>query len=466
MIPLVLSGGSGTRLWPISRKDWPKQHCDLFGESLQNLTLKRCSSLGSPWLMTGLNLKSLNEVSLRTCGTQVSGVVYEPQPKNTAAAVACFIRLLELKGEQDQVVGVFPADHLIHNEDFFTDVCEQAEVLAHRGLVVTLGITPSYPETGYGYIQSSKEVLAGGLGIPTFLVEKFHEKPDEVTAKKFLAQGGFSWNAGIFVFKAQVMIELFRKHQPKMWETFQKLKNDLSNISEIYAEVNSTSLDYAIMEKLGVPELVCIPVEIGWSDVGCWDAVSEKYLSQGQLQVSQKPVLEINSQNNFVFTKSDHKIVMVGVDNLIVVETPDALLITQKGKSQDVKKAVDSLQATDPAVIQAHTSEVRPWGDFEVLRDTPHFKSKVIHVSPHSQISYQSHGKREEHWIIIRGHGEVILDDKMIKVAPGSHVHIPKMAKHRIRNTSDLTLELVEVQLGTYFGEDDIVRYQDDYQRV
>ncbi|MBL7669491.1 MAG: mannose-1-phosphate guanylyltransferase/mannose-6-phosphate isomerase [Bdellovibrionaceae bacterium] len=466
MIPLVLSGGSGTRLWPISRRDWPKQHCDLFGESLQSLTFKRSMRLGEPWLMTGVNLKTLNESVQRVNGLTLGGVIYEPQPKNTAAAVGLFCRVLELQGKQNEIVGVFPADHLIQNEEFFLYVCKQAETLAQKNLIVTLGITPTYPETGYGYIQTGKVPLTDDLRAPAFLVEKFHEKPDFDTAKRFLSAGRFSWNAGIFIFRVQVMIESFKKNQPGMWASFQKLKPDQSNLNEIYAELQSISLDYAIMERLGSNELACLPVEIGWSDVGSWDAVSEKYLSQGLPHVAKKEVLEINAQDNFVFTRGDKKVVLVGLNHLIVVETPDAILITQKGQSQDVKKAVESMQISDPELVQEHTFEVRPWGDFEVLRDTPDYKSKVLHVSPHSQISYQSHGKREEHWIITRGQGEVVLNDKVIPVRAGSHVHIPLNAKHRIRNNTDLTLEFVEVQLGTYFGEDDIVRYQDDYQRI
>ncbi len=461
MIPVVISGGSGTRLWPISRAEFPKQFCNLFEEPLQSMTLQRCAKLGKPVIVTSSSLKTLTENNLREIGSSDSTVLYEPEGKNTGPAVAVLCQYLRLGGKTG-VVGVFPSDHLIKDQEVFLQAVRFGESWAQKDKVVTLGISPRYAETGYGYIQSGK-ILGEEKKLKAFSVKKFHEKPDLKKAEEFLSQGGFSWNAGIFVFKIETMISHFKKFQPTLWKTVETLSPNLSNIDEVYKKLPSISLDYAIMEHLGEEELVCIPSEMGWNDVGSWDAVAAEY---GKNQSQSAKVLSEKSENTFVFTQREKTVALVDVPDLVVVDTEDSLLVVRKGSSQDVKKIVDILAKREPAVVKNHGFEDRPWGRFEILRDTEDFKSKVISVNPKSQISYQSHAKREEHWIVTRGEGEVVLDDKVIPVKKGSYVFIPLGAKHRIRNTSDRDLRFVEVQLGNYFGEDDIVRYQDDYKRT
>lgn len=458
MIPVILSGGSGTRLWPVSRTKMPKQFCEIFGAPLQTQALQRCLRLGNPWIVTGRALKNLTEINLQQNNATDVEVIYEPVGKNTAPAVAVLCRLMELRGFSDEVVGVFPSDHLITKEEVFLKVVKFAETVARQNKVVTLGITPSYPETGYGYIQTKAVSLSEQQSIKAYEVVKFHEKPALEKAKEFLAQESFSWNAGIFVFKVSHMIGLFRRFQSDMWKLLEGLKGDSSNLPEIYDRMQSISIDYAIMEKLSGTELACIPSEFGWSDVGSWDAVTA--LKQSHDMVNVK------SQGNYVFGPETRNYSFVGVDDVIVVDTDDALMLVKKGHSQDVRYVVESLNQRGSKLTQEHVFEYRPWGYFEILRDTPHFKSKVIRVNPQAQISYQSHAKREEHWTITQGSGEVVLNDEVIPVQAGSHIHIPLGAKHRIRNNTDQILEFVEVQLGSYFGEDDIVRYQDDYKRV
>ncbi|HEY1079258.1 MAG TPA: sugar phosphate nucleotidyltransferase, partial [Bdellovibrio sp.] len=302
-----------------------------------------------------------------------------------------------------------------------------------------------------------KESLKESDGFKAHSVLKFHEKPNLEKAKEFIAQGSFSWNAGIFVFKVSHMASLFEKHQPEMWKQMSALREDSSNLGEVYGKVQSISIDYAIMEKLNGDELACIPADFGWSDVGSWDAVAA--LQKGH------DVLTVQGQGNFVFGESGKHYSTVGLDDVIVVDTKDALMLVKKGQSQEVRHVVEALNQQKSALVKEHVFEYRPWGYFEILKDTEFFKSKVIRVNPHAQISYQSHAKREEHWTITQGSGEVVLNDQVIAVKSGSHIHIPLGAKHRIRNNTDMPLEFVEVQLGTYFGEDDIVRYQDDYQR-
>ncbi len=462
MIPVVISGGSGTRLWPVSRSQFPKQFCQLFDQPLQSMTLKRCQKIGTPWVLTGQALKTLTEINLKELGLAEAHTVYEPMGKNTGPAIAVLCQLMSLHQQSQEVVGIFPSDHLIKNENIFTEAVRLGEEWAHKNAVVTLGITATYPETGYGYIQSSK-LVGEGHGLKAFAVEKFHEKPSLEKAQEFLRQGGYSWNAGIFVFKVQTMIEHFKKHQSALWKIIETLKKDLSNIEEVYQKLPNISLDYAIMEHLSGQDLVCIPSEMGWNDVGSWDAVAAENSQGSHLLVE---VINERSKNNFVYTQSAKTVAFVDIEDLLVVDTGDSLLIAKKGSSQDVKKIVEVLSKKNSSKIKSHNFEDRPWGRFEILQDTEDFKSKVISVNAQQQISYQSHAKREEHWIVTRGEGEVVLNDQVIPVKKGTYIHIPLGAKHRIRNTSSGPLHFVEVQLGSYFGEDDIVRYQDDYKRI
>jgi len=455
VIPAILSGGSGTRLWPVSRANFPKQFCDLFDDSLQSLTLKRCLKLGTPWIVTGEALRTLTEANIKELQLKDIKTIYEPVAKNTAPAVAVLAHVLVQQGRGDEIVGVFPSDHLIQNTQAFYNAVATAEKLAAQGFIVTLGIQPNHPATGYGYIQKDKA---------SNKVLKFHEKPSLETAQKFIASGDFFWNAGMFIFKAKIMLEKFQKLQPDLANTLAGLKSDLSNLSEVYARFPSISIDYAIMEKLSAEELACVPADMAWSDVGSWDAVAEVSAFFDSKKSAKS--IEVKAQDNFVFGRQDKTYSFVGTEDLIVVDTADALMVVKKGESQEVKQVVETLQKQGSTLIKDHVFEKRPWGAFEILRDTEHFKSKVITVNPLSQLSYQSHSKRAEHWIITRGEGEVVLNDQVIPVKAGSHIFIPTQAKHRMRNTSESVLEFVEVQLGTYFGEDDIVRYQDDYKRT
>lgn len=464
MIPVILSGGSGTRLWPVSRANYPKQFNELFDESLQSLTLKRLVGLGkAPMIVTSVSLRDFTKKKAAEAGFPNIEIIFEPYGRNTAPAVAVLCKLLELKGEASEIVGIFPADHLVQDQEIFLSALALAEQGARENKVVTLGLKPQFPETGYGYIQTQKLPHAYNSKLSSFSVIKFHEKPDSKTAENFLADGSFFWNAGIFVFQVQLMIQLIKKYQPQIWQGVDRLKADLSNIDSIYAELPSISLDYAIMEKLSGSELLCVPCDPGWSDVGSWDAVAEVYEKTGRERTNP---IEVDSKNNFVLPTQNKTYALVGVDDLIVIDTEDALLISAKGHSQNVKTVVERIKTEAPKLAIQHVFEERPWGRFEVLREKEHFKSKIIMVNPGAQISYQSHTKREEHWIIVRGSGEVILDEKVIPVEVGSYAKIPTGAKHRIRNTGTVPLEFVEVQLGSYFGEEDIVRYQDDYKRI
>jgi mannose-1-phosphate guanylyltransferase/mannose-6-phosphate isomerase len=457
MTPIILSGGSGTRLWPVSRKQFPKQFCDLLDKPLQTLTIERLQVYGEGLIVTSAALKTLTEKNISQNNLKISKVLYEPVGKNTAAAVAFACKYMELHNRTSEIAGVFPSDALILDHKAFNTALKTATAEAANGSVVILGIQPKTPETGFGYIQTSS---ADKKSLNAVDVLKFHEKPNLEKAESFLKDGNYFWNAGIFIFKTSVMIELFKQHEPELWQKISHLKNDLSNLSEVYASLKSISLDYAIMEKLKPSELKCVPCDMGWSDLGSWDSLVEN--SSGD----QAPV-EVVAKGNVIFSKKKNKKYgIVGSDDLIVVDTADALMICKKGESQKVKDLVEKFEATDKKIVAEHVFDHRPWGNYEILRDEPHFKSKVIQVEPGQQISYQSHAKRAEHWIIVKGEGVVVLNDEEITRKQGEHIFIPMGAKHRIINRTTSIVEFVEVQVGTYFGEDDIVRYQDDYGRT
>lgn len=458
MIPVVISGGSGTRLWPVSRVKMPKQFCELFDESLQTLSLKRAEKLGSPIILTNTDLKALTEKNILSAESKAQ-VLYEPMAKNTGPAIAFLCRYLELNNHADDVIGIFPSDHMIENETEFLKIARKAEDEAQKGFVVTLGIKPSFPSTGYGYINTSSITL----NTPGEVLS-FKEKPTLEAASGYLKAGTYFWNAGIFIFKVSSMISHFKTKCPDVWNVanqIQKTDIENGNLKSLYEKFQNISIDYCVMEKLGPKELRCIPCDIGWSDVGSWDAVASLFDNR---KADFVPV-EVMSSNNFTQGLKNKIYAFIGVHNLVVIDTADALLISQKGLTQNVKDVVDQLKKLDHKVIREHTFEERPWGRYEILREEDNFKSKIIHVMPGQQISYQSHDRREEHWVITKGFGEVVLNDEIVPVKQGSYIKIPLKAKHRIRNTAKDIMEFIEVQTGSYFGEDDITRYQDDYKR-
>lgn len=456
-IPTILSGGAGTRLWPVSRTKFPKQFCEIFDQSLFRMTLDRLTRLGPPWVVTNESLKILTETVMRQGEVPVTQALYEPKANNTAPAIAFLCKVLLQKGKDKAVVGIFPSDHLVEKTANFEAAVKLGIECARMGQVVTLGIKPTYPATGYGYIEVANEAFKVAGGFKAQPTRGFREKPNEQTAEDFIQSGNFFWNAGMFIFEVQTMVDHFKKWMPELWSVMDTLAPTLGNLKEVYARCPSQSIDYGIMEK--IKEQVCIPCDLGWNDVGSWDEIAK-------LQTTAESV-QVDGKGNFVFSKQDKVVGFVDVSDLIVVDTADALLISRKGSTQKVKNLLETIQKNqDPRAVE-HPFEFRPWGRFEILRDTDAFKSKVIHVNPGQQLSYQSHAKRAEHWVIVRGNPEVTLNDVVHRLKAGESIYIPMGAKHRIRNPhASEVVEFVEVQVGTYFGEDDIVRYQDDYQRV
>jgi mannose-1-phosphate guanylyltransferase/mannose-6-phosphate isomerase len=461
MIPVVLCGGSGTRLWPLSRASHPKPFSRLFDEPLLTTTLRRLSPLGSPWVVAVAGLEAPTRALLRAAGTPADQALFEPVGRNTAPAVALACHLFLLAGRGDEVAGVFPADHLIADEEGFRRAVRLAERCALADRVITLGLRPTYPATGYGYLEVGDEVVARDGELAARLAGGFREKPDRATAERFLADGRHLWNAGMFVFRVARMADCFARYLPDLWERVRAVTADRSNLAEVYGSLPSVSLDVGVMEKLD--ELVTIPCDVGWSDVGSWDEVARLDAAAGRRRGT---VFREGSDGSFVFPHGDKVYGLVGVDDLLVVDTADALLVARRGASQGVKGLVEQMQRAGRREATEHVFEERPWGGFEVLRDTDRFKSKILRVDPGQRLSYQSHAHRREHWVVVRGRPQVTLDGEVHALAPGDAISIPTGAKHRIANPGEEPVEIVEVQLGDYFGEDDIVRYEDDYERT
>lgn len=464
MIPVILSGGSGSRLWPISRSSYPKQFCDIFDEPLLEKTLKRLMSLGSPYVITVESLRVLTDKCVTDLGMKSEQVIYEPLAKNTAPAIALICQKMLLDKKENEILGIFPADHLIGDEAEFKKVIQFAKLCAEKNQIVTVGIEPDYPATGFGYIECTETEFQKDGALVAKQVQGFREKPNLATAEKFLSEKRYYWNAGMFIFKVSTMVKELQTHMPDLWKIVATLKSDLSNLKDVYEQVPSISIDYGVMEK--ATSQVCIPCRIGWSDLGSWDDFAKLFKSQPTLGASASDVHEVQSKNNFVFALKQKLVGLVGVEDLIIIDTPDALLISKKGSTQEIKTLVEDLNKKKSKKTSEHSFDFRPWGQYEILSDTSDFKIKVIKVNPGAQLSYQSHEHRSEHWVVIEGEGDVIINEQALSVFPGSSIVIPENSKHRIKNTGTKVLRFVEVQTGDYFGEDDIKRYQDDYKRV
>jgi len=456
-IPFVLCGGSGTRLWPKSRASMPKQYCDLFGVNLFETTMLRFSKAPKVGVVsTASQLPLIQKSTPKEMVSTAKIQILEPNGRNTAPAIALAIRALQASGNNSDVIGIFPADHFIGDTKAFLVAVDRAAKIASDGAIVTLGIKPTYPATGYGYIETRSSTP----GTDSRVATRFHEKPDSTRAAAYLASGSFFWNAGIFVARVDVLAKAFEVHAKELWAAISKIKDPLNPTKEEYAAIPSASFDVAIMEKL--PEHVCVPVDCGWSDVGSWDSL---ITTLGSNAPETENVVQIGSKGSHVLPHRSRKVVLIDCPDTNVIDTEDGLLVFKTGSSEKMKAAYDELVKRKAPEATTHPFEYRPWGDFEILRDTDAFKSKVIHVLPGQRLSYQSHAKRAEHWIIIRGQAEVTLNDQILRPKAGEHIFIPQGAKHRMSNPGSEPVEFVEVQVGTYFGEDDIVRYQDDYKR-
>ena len=469
LIPLILSGGSGTRLWPVSRRNLPKQFLSLTGQgTLFQQTVARTQQLpdvGAPIVVASEDHRFLAADQLLESGITGATIVLEPLARNTAPAIALGA-LKAVEQDAEAVLLVLPADHLIGDTQSFTSAVQQALPAAQQGWLVTFGIQPERPETGFGYIRRGESI-----GGNAFRVAQFVEKPNQPTAETYLANGGYDWNSGMFLFKAARYLEELGLHAPDMLaavrEAYATGRSDLDFVrvdAEAFAKVPDNSIDYAVMEKTS--RAAVIPVSCAWSDIGSWSALwmSGQHDEQGNQR--EGDTMTINTRNSLLRSHDRHMIATVGVDDLIVVSTPDATLVAHRDAAQDVKKVVDQLKASGRTEHSFHRVVHRPWGSYDSLEAGGRFQVKRIVVKPGASLSLQKHHHRAEHWIVVSGTAEVTCDENVFLLAENQSTYIPLGSVHRLRNPGKVPLELIEVQSGSYLGEDDIVRFDDVYGRA
>lgn len=474
--PVVLSGGTGTRLWPVSREGHPKPFMALSdGESLLAKTYRRAMRVQDALAPDGRAAEMITVTNRHyyfmsrdeqdAAGVN-GGFILEPFGRNTAPAVAMAAHAVCAKNGDDGLMLVLAADHLIQNQVAFNGAVAAAVDLAQQGYLVTFGLVPAAPETGFGYIQQGEPVGAEG-----FKVQRFVEKPDLDRARSYLEQGGFLWNSGMFCFKAQVFLNELQRHSPEIasgvlacWAEIQDAKNpDVLEIpADLFSTVPDLSVDYAVMERSD--RVAVVKGDFGWSDIGSWNAVRDLVTPDAQGNRVVGEAILVDSHNTFV-QGSDRLVATVGVNDLMVVDTPDALLILDPDRSQEVKQVVSRLKKTDHEAHRLHRTVVRPWGTYTVLEDSPHFKIKRIEVKPGGSLSLQMHHHRSEHWVVVSGVAKVTNGDRDVLVQRNESTFIPAGQKHRLENPGTLPCVMVEVQCGDYLGEDDIVRFEDTYGR-
>lgn len=464
MKAIILAGGSGTRLWPVSRYGLPKQFIKLNGgKSLLCQTVERLSAvvpLHDIFVITNEDYRFHVQADLRSVSPAIEdNVILEPVGRNTAPAIALVMKYCQekLKCPKDEVVFICPSDHIIEPVEKFARYARQAEAAAKAGSIVTFGVKPSRPETGYGYIKKGGKAPGNG-GVCK--VEKFAEKPDLKTAEKYLKAGDYYWNSGMFAFTIGTMLAEFKAHAPelsrRMPQTFAKMVAEFKSMPSI-------SIDYAVMEKS--KKAAVLPIDILWSDVGSWDSLHEVIDPDGDGNVKVGDVLALDTKKTIIMGEK-RLISTIGLKDLIIIDTTDALLVARRGQAQRVKEVVDMLKERKRKEVVEHTTTYRPWGSYTILEEGPRYKIKRIVVKPGHKLSHQLHYHRSEHWIIVKGTAKVTLGAKASIIHENESTYVPKSTEHRLENPGKVPLEMIEVQNGEYVGEDDIVRYNDKYGRA
>ncbi len=464
LVPVILSGGSGSRLWPLSRESYPKQFLPLTSDlTMLQATWHRVAPIAdrAPLVVANEEHRFVAAEQLQQVGVKPQAILLEPLGRNTAPAIA--VAALEAtRDDNDAVLLVLPSDHVINDEEIFQRAVKQAMPAAIAGKLVTFGIVPSGPETGYGYIKASQ-------GSEVRSVERFVEKPDLATAQEYVDSGEYFWNSGMFLFKASRYLAELQKFNPDILESsrlaWNKAKRDADFVrldKEAFAAVRSDSIDYAVMEK--TTDAALLPLDAGWSDVGSWTALRDVSPQDTDGNAHHGDVIAIDCRNTYAY--GERLIALVGLDDVIVVETADAVLVGKSERMQEVKDIVARIKRDKRSEATWHRKVYRPWGAYDSIDNGDRFQVKRISVKPGATLSLQMHHHRAEHWIVVSGTAEVTRGDEVILLTENQSTYIPLGVTHRLKNPGKLPLELIEVQSGSYLGEDDIVRFEDTYGRT
>ncbi|WP_249054566.1 mannose-1-phosphate guanylyltransferase/mannose-6-phosphate isomerase [Xanthomonas nasturtii] len=464
VLPIILSGGSGTRLWPLSRESYPKQFLPLVGDkSMLQATWLRAAPVAAhaPIVVANEEHRFIAAEQLQQLGVKPSAILLEPKGRNTAPAIA--VAALEATRDgADPLLLVLPSDHVIGDEAAFQAAVTVAAEAAAQGKLVTFGIKPTAPETGYGYIKA-------GAGTGASAVERFVEKPDLATAQGYLASGEYYWNSGMFLFRASRYLEELHKFHPaiadacqKAWESGKRDADFTRLDKDAFAASPSDSIDYAVMEKTA--DAVVVPLDAGWNDVGSWSSLLDVSKQDAQGNAHHGDVIQLDCQNTYAY--GSRLIAMVGLEDVVVVETPDAVLVGHRDRIQEVKDVVSQIKTAGRSEATWHRKVYRPWGAYDSIDMGQRHQVKRITVKPGAVLSLQMHHHRAEHWIVVSGTAEVTRGDEVLLLTENQSTYIPLGVTHRLRNPGKLPLELIEVQSGSYLGEDDIVRFEDTYGRA
>ncbi|MGB2682790.1 MAG: mannose-1-phosphate guanylyltransferase/mannose-6-phosphate isomerase [Candidatus Competibacter sp.] len=468
IVPVILSGGSGTRLWPLSRETYPKQFLPLVDQytMLQNTALRvgGAKNIAAPLVVCNQEHRFMVAEQLRAVGVQPAMVILEPMGRNTAPAVAVAALHARHQGV-DPLLLILPADHVIADSEGFRAAVAQAALHAEAGWLITFGIVPTAPETGYGYIKAGAPLDESGV----CAVERFVEKPDAATAQEYLRSGVYSWNSGMFLFRASAFLAELERFAPAILAASRQAlasgRNERDFLwldGEGFAACPKDSIDYAVMEK--TDQAVVMPLTVGWNDVGSWSALWEVGERDGEGNITRGDVISVDSRDTYV-DAATRLVATVGVENLVVVETADAILVASKDRVQEVKEVVDRLKANQRPEGRSHRKVYRPWGFYDSIDLDRRFQVKRILIKPGACISSQMHHHRAEHWVVVSGTARVSRDEESFLLTENQSTYIPVGVPHRLTNPGKIPLEIIEVQSGSYLGEDDIVRFEDIYGR-
>ncbi len=477
MNAVIMAGGSGTRFWPLSREKTPKQLLKIGGpDTLIQQTVERILPLiarENIFIVTNQNLADDvgTQLTSKFNGTWDGNFILEPEAKNTAPALGLAALHIE-RIDPESITVVLSADHSIRDADKFLKLLQIASNAAQQDYLVTLGIRPTRPETGYGYIKAGKKIKTA-QGIEQGAeeideVEAFVEKPNLETAKEYVSNGKYYWNSGIFIWKTKTLLSEMKKHMPSLHEGLMEIKKNINTdrendvIRDVFQKLDSVSIDYGIMEK--TDHAAIIPADIGWSDVGSWTALDDVSDKDAEGNIIVGNVIDFDSKNSIIYAEK-RLVATIGLRNMVVVDTPDATLVCAKEKSQDVKKIVEELKKRNALEHVTHRTVYRPWGNYTILEDGDRYKIKRILINPGAKLSHQMHHHRSEHWVVVAGTARVTNGEQVYDVHSNESTYIPVSTKHRLENPGKISVQIIEVQNGEYLEEDDIVRFDDDYKR-